>query len=43
MGDKSPGRNTKKAGRSIKEKRAEKRARTEGSTPAGQLTSRRKS
>jgi hypothetical protein len=42
MGDKSPGRNAKKAGRSIKEKRAEKRQRTEGSTSVEQLTSRKK-
>jgi hypothetical protein len=42
MGDKSPGRNTKKAGKSIKEKRAERRARVESSTSVEQLTARRK-
>jgi hypothetical protein len=42
MGDKSPGRNTKKAGKSIKEKRAERRARTDGSNSVEQLTARKK-
>ncbi|WP_283956338.1 hypothetical protein [Blastococcus sp. CCUG 61487] len=43
MGDKSPGRSTKKAGKSIKEKRAERRARASGSGSVEELTSRKKS
>lgn len=42
MGDRSPGRNAKKAGKTIKEKRAERRARTDGQNKVEQVTSRRK-
>lgn len=42
MGDKSPGRNSKKAGKSIKEKRAERRAQADGSSSVEQLTTRKK-
>lgn len=42
MGDKSPGRSAKKAGKSIKEKRAERRSRTDDAPQMERLTSRKK-
>jgi hypothetical protein len=42
MADKTPGRSLKKSGRSIKEKRAERRARADGSSQVERLTSARK-
>ncbi len=41
MGDKSPGRSAKKAGKSIKEKRAERRSQDDAA-PMERLTSRKK-
>jgi hypothetical protein len=43
MGDKSPGRSLKKAGKSIKEKRAERRAKGDATTQMERLSSGRKS
>jgi hypothetical protein len=42
MADKTPGRSLKKSGRSIKEKRAERRAKADPTTSVERLTSARK-
>jgi hypothetical protein len=41
MADKSPGRSLKKSGKSIKEKRAERKAKRDGATDMERLTSRK--
>jgi hypothetical protein len=42
MADKSPGRSLKKSGKSIKEKRAERKAKQDGATQVERLTTGRK-
>jgi hypothetical protein len=42
MADKTPGRSLKKSGRSIKEKRAERRSKADPSTQVERLTTARK-